>query len=144
MEGSSLLYVTTVLGLVAIGIVIVDIKCFSFITWPHVTTRSKGCLIVSHHFAKFSGHRPYGTSDAAAKIVNVTLQDHVIKGSGDFMERIVYLHPAKIDSHKYFVNGYIIILVCEWYYKAEYLYGYVTLWVEVTQGKSSSCLVLWL
>ena len=43
-------------------------------------------LIVSHHFALFCGHRSCGSSDAAAKVVYMTLQDHVIKGSGDFME----------------------------------------------------------
>ena len=39
-----------------------------------------------HHFAKFSGHRPCGSSDTAATTIYVILQDHVIKGSGNFME----------------------------------------------------------
>ena len=43
-------------------------------------------LIVSHHFAKSCGHTPCGSSDTAAKIVYMTLQNHVIKGYGDFME----------------------------------------------------------
>ena len=43
-------------------------------------------VITSRHFATFSGHRPCGSSDAAAKIFYVTLQDYVIKGSSDFME----------------------------------------------------------
>ena len=43
-------------------------------------------LSVNHHFAKFSGHRPCGSSDAAAKTIYVTLQDHVIKESDDFKE----------------------------------------------------------
>ena len=43
-------------------------------------------LIVSHYFAKFSGHRSSGSSDIAAKIFYVTLQEQGIKGSGDFME----------------------------------------------------------
>ena len=38
-------------------------------------------LIVSHHFAKFSDH----SSDTTINIFYVTLQDHVIKGSGDFI-----------------------------------------------------------
>ena len=33
-----------------------------------------------------TGHRPCGSSDTAAKIIYVTFQDHVIKGSVDFME----------------------------------------------------------
>ena len=43
-------------------------------------------LIESHRFAKCCGHRPSVNSDTAAKIVFMTLQDHVIKGSGDFMK----------------------------------------------------------
>ena len=42
--------------------------------------------IVNHHFAKFSGHNPCGSSDTTAKIVYVTLPDQVIKGSGNFMK----------------------------------------------------------
>ena len=42
-------------------------------------------LIVSYHFAQLSGHSPSGSSDTAAKIFYATLQEHVIKGSGDFM-----------------------------------------------------------
>ena len=53
-----------------------------------MTTRSKGCvmkcLIVSHHFVKFSDHGPCGR--AAAKISYVTLQDYLIRLSGDFIE----------------------------------------------------------
>ena len=33
----------------------------------------------SHHFAKFSSHRSFGSSDTAAKIFHVTLQYQVIK-----------------------------------------------------------------
>ena len=40
----------------------------------------------------FCGHRPCGSSGAAAKIVCMTLQDHVINGSGDFMEEVSSLH----------------------------------------------------
>ena len=53
----------------------------------HVTTRD-------HVFKEFcdlmggSSCRPCGRSDAAAKIFYMTLQEeHVIEGSGDFMER---------------------------------------------------------
>ena len=42
--------------------------------------------IVSHHFPKFCGHMPCGSSDTAAKIVYMTFQDHVLKGLDDFME----------------------------------------------------------
>ena len=42
----------------------------------------------------------------------MTLQDHVIKESGDFMEGNVYPDPAQIDSHRQCVNVCPIILVC--------------------------------
>ena len=43
-------------------------------------------LIVSHRYVMFSGHRLCGSSDTTAKIFYMTLQDHKIKGSGNFME----------------------------------------------------------
>ena len=43
-------------------------------------------LVVSHHFAKCSGHKPCGSSETAARIFCVTLEGLVIKGSGDFMD----------------------------------------------------------
>ena len=43
-------------------------------------------LIVRHHFVMFCGHKPCGSSDTVAKIFYATLQDHMIKGSGDFIE----------------------------------------------------------
>ena len=55
-------------------------------------------LIVSHNFIKFSGHRSCGSSDAAAKIVYVTLQDHMIKESGDFMEGNSWLYIPNLPK----------------------------------------------
>ena len=56
----------------------------------HVTSRHnvfKGLfLIVNYHFPKYSSHKSCVSSDTEAKIFYVTLQNHVIKGSGDFME----------------------------------------------------------
>ena len=70
-------------------------------------------LIVSHHFAKFSGHKSCGSNDTAAKISYMTLQDRVIKDSGDFTEGISSMHiltlPKLIATC---VNGYKIVLVC--------------------------------
>ena len=48
--------------------------------------------MVSHHFAKFSGRKPCGSSDTATKIFYVTLQDHVIKVSVVFMKSNSWLH----------------------------------------------------
>ena len=85
MEGSSLLYVTTLPGLVAVGIVILKI-----ITWPCVQRvvwfNGLKSLIVSNHFAKLYGPRPCSSSDTTTEVVYVTFQYHVIKGSGDFVE----------------------------------------------------------
>ena len=49
-------------------------------------------LIVSDHFGKFSVLRPCFSCDAAAKIFYVTLQDHAMKGSGDFMKEYSLLY----------------------------------------------------
>ena len=80
-------------GLLTVGIVVVEQNVFNSsggLTWPRVQwvlwLDGLKFLIVSHHFAKFCGHRPCGNSDTAVKIVYMTLQDHVVKGSGDFME----------------------------------------------------------
>ena len=84
-------------------------------------------LIVSHHYVKFSGYRPCGSSDTAAKIFYVTLQDHVIEGSELL---IAYPHPAKFDNHRHSVNEYIIILVCH------ILQDHVILWSCDFMGRS--------
>ena len=42
--------------------------------------------MLSQRFAKFCGHRPCGSIDTWAKIAYMTVQNHVIKGSGQFME----------------------------------------------------------
>ena len=41
---------------------------------------------------------PYGSCGIAAKIVYVTLQDHVIKGSGDFIKRNSALHIPTLPN----------------------------------------------
>ena len=44
-------------------------------------------LIVSHHLAKCSGHGLCSSSsNTGAKIFYVALKEHVVKGSGDFIE----------------------------------------------------------
>ena len=51
---------------------------------------------MSHHVATFSGHKSCGTNNTTAEILYVTLQDHVIKGSGDFMEGISSLNIPRL------------------------------------------------
>ena len=70
-------------------------------------------LIVSHYLTKFSGHRPCGSSsNTTAKILQVALQNHVIKGSGDFMKEKSLLHfpalPKLIAIDILLVNIYFL------------------------------------
>lgn len=63
--------------------------------------------LVCHRFAKVSSHRSSGSSEEAAEIFYVTLQDRLIKESGDFMEKellILYLQPPKIGNHHVLVD----------------------------------------
>ena len=62
-----------------------------------VTRFNSYFLIVSHHFTKFGGHRLCGGSDTTAKIIYKTLQDHMIKGYGDFVEGLVAIDIVLID-----------------------------------------------
>ena len=39
---------------------------------------------------------------------------------------IVYLHSVKIDSHRHYINGYIIILVCHAILQHHAIYGRMT------------------
>ena len=91
-------------------------------------------LIVSHHFAKFGGHRLCGGSDTTAKIIYKTLQDHMIKGYGDFVEGNSSLYFPTLPK----LVAIDIVLIDIWLfwfvicYKTTWLYGPVTLSVEVT------------
>ena len=112
-EGSPLLYVRTLPGLEVIGIVVMEINCFKFITRPYVTmwSYSKPPLC----------HRPWG-SDRADEIVYVTLQDQSLQdlqGSGDFMEGIFSMYIPTLPKIIAIdiVNRHINTLVYQWYYK---------------------------
>ena len=56
--------------------------------------------MVSDHFVKLCGHRPCGGSDTAAKIVYMTLQDHVTNTDNP--------HPAKIDNKRHCLDVIVI------------------------------------
>ena len=75
LEWSSLLHITILPGLLAIAIAVVEINVFNLsrdLIWPRVQRvvwlNGFKFLIVSHHFVK------------------LPFQDHLIKGSGDFIE----------------------------------------------------------
>ena len=70
---------------------------------------------------------PCGSSDTATKIFYMTLQDYVMKVSGDFMERIHKLIVIDIV----FMDMLFLFLI--WSCDITWLYGHVTLWVEVIQ-----------
>ena len=131
MEGSSLLYVTTLPGLLAIGIVVVGIKCFQFITLTHVATCSQGCVTkqveVSHSkppFRQVLWPQPCDSSDTSTKRVYMILQNYVIKGTGDFMEensslqiptlpKLIAINIALMDYICHVVlQGHVIIQSC--------------------------------
>ena len=94
MEGSSSLYITTLPGLVAKGIVVMEINVFDLLhdlTWPCVQRVVwliwLRFFIVNHNLAKFTGQKPCGSSDTATtKLFYLTLQNHVIKESGHFIK----------------------------------------------------------
>ena len=116
--GSSTLHVTTLPGLVARGLVVVERKYFWYITWLHVATCSKGCvtydikfLLVSHHFAKFTGHRSVVVVMQQLKYFTDLARPRDQRIWWLYL-LILYPHPAKSDSHRHCVNEYIIILVC--------------------------------
>ena len=120
------------------------------LTWPFVQRsvwlNGWKFLLVSHHLTKFTGHRSCGSSDTLTKIFYVTLQGHMIKGSGDFIRGNSSFYrpslPKLIVIAVVLMDIYLFYFV-PWSYKATWLYGNLTSWVEITQDKSSSCQGLW-
>ena len=70
--------------------------------------------MVSHHPAKFGYHEHFDSGDIIVLVCHVTLQDHMINGSCDFMVRTLMLghHPAKSCGHGHCGSEDIMILVC--------------------------------
>ena len=70
-------------------------------------------LIASHHHVKFSSHGPCCSSEKAAETFYFPARPRHQRiwwlHGRELL--IVYPHAAKIDSHRYCINGYII-LVC--------------------------------
>ena len=108
MGGSSSLYVTTLPSLVAMGIAVVEINAFNLsrdLTWSRVHTavglNDFRFLIVSYHFAKFSGY-------------NLWYVVHDLTRSRDQM--ICWLYGSElliVHCHRHCVNGYTIISICQ-------------------------------
>ena len=104
MVGSSLFYGTTLISFVTIDIVMVDI-CFCHIgSCGHML---KGLcefiyewkpFTVSHHLPMFGGHWSSGTGDIKYWICHITLQNHVIEGSCNFMIRSSSWHITTLPT----------------------------------------------
>ena len=73
----------------------------------------KSCDFMSN--SPFDGHRQFGRRDIMIFVCDVTLQDHVIKGSCDFIDGdlLASRHPAKFGGHRHCCNGDILFLVNE-------------------------------
>ena len=52
----------------------------------------------SNKLIKFGDHRPSGSRDITDLVFHVTLQDHVIKGPCDFMDRSSSLYIPTLPS----------------------------------------------
>ena len=74
--------------------------------------------MVCHHLAKFGGHRYCSSRDITFLVCHVIKQGHVIKGSGDYINRCCLStstlrhHPAKFGGHRHCSRGDIMVLVC--------------------------------
>ena len=67
---------------------------------------------ISYHPANFARHRNCSSGDIMIIVYHVILQDHVIKGSCDFMDRSPSksYHPAKFGVHKHSITGDMFLL----------------------------------
>ena len=54
--------------------------------------------MVSHHPAKFTGHKYCCNEDVVVLVCKVILQDHVTKGSGNFMARRTFRYVMILSS----------------------------------------------
>ena len=70
-------------------------------------------LKVSHYPAKFCGHRRIGIGDIMVLVCHVISNDHVIRGSSNFMGRSLSRKVSvKSRDHRHCGSGDIPILVC--------------------------------
>ena len=66
------------------------------------------------HFAKFTGHRHFGSRDIMVFICHLTLQDHMIIALYDFKFKspsVLSHHPTTFGGHMHFGSGNIVVLV---------------------------------
>ena len=137
MEGSSSLYVTTLDGLVAEGIAVVEMFLI-YHKWPSVRNCGLKLLTVSHHLAKFGSYRPCCRIDIRELIFHMTLREHAIKGLCEFMKGSSSLHIPTLPSLAATGSGYTMDIwfsFVTWSCKTK-PYRHVTLWVEAVHGRS--------
>ena len=111
-------------------------KC---VKWPHVTTCFEGCvtLSITHHLAKFNGHRSCDSRD-----YDVFNLSHDLARPCD--QRFLWLMEGSSSLHIptlsiVLARGIVVVgiwwfYLVTWSHKTTRLYVVVTLWVEATQG----------
>ena len=123
----------------ALGLVIVEIKGFRFVTWPHdrcVTWLcGLGSLILSHHSARFGVYRLCESGTTTFLFVTWSRYWRVTWLFG-WVSFILSHQPAKFGFHKLCESGDITFLIC---HVTRILKCHVTLWMESPQPKSSPC-----
>ena len=129
MGRSSSQYVTTLLGIVDIDLVIMEIYCFWFVTWPHLGTYFKRDMWIygwkpytkSHPISMFSGHWSSTNGDIKYLICHVTSHNNVIEKSCNFLSGncswYVTTLPILVVIGIYCGSKDIIFLVCHMIYQ---------------------------
>ena len=92
--------------------------------------------MASHQFAKFGGHRHCDSENIMILGYHVISQDHIIKGSCDFIGRNpsrykVRYDPPKFGGHRHCGSGDIMIIFVTWSYKISWSKFHMTLKAEI-------------
>ena len=94
------------------------------------------------HCVNFGGHQYCGSERLIFLFCHLILWDQFIKGSCDFMSRspprLVTTLP-RLVAIGIVIVGLETIWIVTWSHKTALSMSYVTLWVGVSQGKSSTC-----
>ena len=118
------------------------IRHVTFVSYDHFEWWS---LFISHHPAKFSGHRPYGTGNIFF-VCHVTSLDHMV-----YDHKVMWLcnmrlliishHPVTFGGHKSRENWDVTFLFVTWPDAdvSTWSTGHVTLWITSFLQKSLSC-----
>ena len=115
MDESSSLYISTLVSLVNIGIVMVEIYCFWFVTWAQGNMFKQLCKSMGGLYSRIVTIFPclvsIGLVQVEIKSIEYvwTSQDHVTKESCHFFE----WEPPQVCHHKYYGSMVVMLLVCQ-------------------------------